>query len=166
MALVIGLPAATWAQGKPDFSGTWKLSASNVPSYSAPNPAYQESTGFGGPAPTMIIKQSPTEITVESGQFDAAPMKVVYKLDGSDTIWQAPWTATSSATDLAGSHAVVRWRTKARWDGSKLVLYTWNTALNQMRDTMTLSNGQINIVRGIETPGSSKNAMLTYSKGP
>jgi hypothetical protein len=58
----------------------------------------------------------------------------------------------------------VKWRTKARWDGSKLILFTWNTALNQMRDVMTISNGALTIQRDTEQPGPSTNAMLTYNK--
>jgi hypothetical protein len=86
-------------------------------------------------------------------------MKVVYKLDGSDTIWDAPSTTQS------GSTTVVKWRTKAKWDGNRLILYTWNTALNQLRDTMSLSGGALTVVRATEQPGPSTNATLTYSKG-
>jgi hypothetical protein len=86
-------------------------------------------------------------------------MRVVYKLDGSDTIWDAPWTSQT------GASAVVKWRTKARWDGNKLILFTWNTALNQLRDILTLSGGTLNIVRATEQPGPSTNATLNYSKG-
>jgi hypothetical protein len=85
-------------------------------------------------------------------------MTVVYKLDGTDTIWEAPSTTQS------GSTAVVKWRTKARWDGNKLLLFTWNTALNQMRDIVSVTNGTMTVVRGTEQPGPSTNATLTYSK--
>jgi hypothetical protein len=86
-------------------------------------------------------------------------MTVVYKLDGSDNIWEAP-SATQS-----GSTAIVKWRTKARWDGNKLILFTWNTALNQLRDVMSLSGAGLTIVRATEQPGPSTNATLTYNKG-
>ena len=110
------------------------------------------------PSPAIVIRQSATEIAVESGQF-GGQMKVVYKLDGSDTIWEAPSASQS------GSTAVVKWRTKARWDGDKLVLLTWNTALNQLRDILTLSGGALTIARATEQPGPSTNATLTYTKG-
>ena len=145
------LPAAVWAQAKPDFSGTWKFAASNPANYPG-------SAGWGIPSPTIVLKQSANEITVESGQF-GGQMTVVYKLDGSDTIWDAP-SATQS-----GSTAIVKWRTKARWDGNKLILFTWNTALNQLRDVLSLSGGALTIVRATEQPGPSTNATLTYSKG-
>ena len=151
MALALALPASASAQARPDFSGTWKFLASNPPNYPG-------SAGWGVPSPSIILKQSATEITVQSGQY-GGQLTVVYKLDGSDTIWEAP-SATQS-----GSTAVVKWRTKARWDGNTLILFTWNTALNQLRDTMSLGGGGLTIVRATEQPGPSTNATLTYSKG-
>jgi hypothetical protein len=150
VALTLTAPAA-WAQARPDLSGTWKLSGTTPPNYPG-------SAGWGVPSPTLVIKQTPADITIQGGQYGATPMSVVYKLDGSDTIWDAPSMTQS------GSTAVVKWRTKARWDGNKLILFTWNTALNQMRDVMTVSNGALTIQRGTEQPGPSTNATLTYNK--
>jgi hypothetical protein len=152
VALALILPVAAWAQAMPDFSGTWKFSASNPPNYPGSN-------GWGVPSPAMVINQSARELVIESGQFGAT-LKVVYKLDGSDTIWDAQGASQSGATMM------VKWRTKASWDGNRLVLYTWNTALNQLRDIMTLSGGTLTIVRATEQPGPSTNATLTYTKGP
>jgi hypothetical protein len=149
-ALTIGV-SSVWAQSKPDFSGTWKLSGTTPPNYPG-------SAGWGVPSPSLVVKQSPTEVTIQAGQYGPTPMTVVYKLDGSDNIWEAP-SATQS-----GTTAMVKWRTKARWDGNKLILFTWNTALNQMRDVLSVSNGALTIQRGTEQPGPSTNAMLTYSK--
>jgi hypothetical protein len=140
------------AQGRPNLSGTWKFMTSTPANYPGSN-------GWGVPSPTIVVTQTATDFTIESGQFGATPMKVVYKLDGSDTIWEGPSSSQS------GSTAIVKWRTKASWDGNRLVLYTWNTALNQMRDIMTLSDGRLTIVRATEQPGPSTNATLTYGKG-
>jgi hypothetical protein len=150
VALTVGVSAA-WAQAKPDLSGTWRLSATNPPNYPG-------SAGWGVPSPTVVVKQSASEISIQSGQYGAQPMTVVYKLDGTDTIWDAPSVTQS------GSTAVVKWRTKARWDGNKLILFTWNTALNQMRDILSVSSGTLTVVRGTEQPGPSTNATLTYAK--
>jgi hypothetical protein len=139
------------AQGRPNFTGTWKFSTSNPSGYPGSN-------GWGVPSPTMMVTQTAAELTIESGQFGTMPMKVVYKLDGSDTIWEAPSSSQS------GNTAIVKWRTKASWDGNRLVLYTWNTALNQMRDIMSLNGGTLTIVRATEQPGPSTNATLTYAK--
>jgi hypothetical protein len=151
LALTAIVPAIASAQGRPNFSGTWKFAASTPPNYPGSN-------GWGVPSPTIVLTQSPTELTIQSGQFGTTPMKVVYKLDGRDTIWEAPSSSQS------GSTAIVKWRTKARWDGNRLVLYTWNTALNQMRDIISLADGRLTIVRATEQPGPSTNATLTYNK--
>ena len=153
-ALVIAtavLPASVSAQARPNFAGTWKFSTSMPANYPGSN-------GWGVPSPTMVVTQTAGEITIESGQFGATPIKVIYKLDGTDTIWDAPSSSQS------GNTAIVKWRTKASWDGSRLVLYTWNTALNQMRDIMSINGGQLTIVRATEQPGPSTNATLTYTR--
>lgn len=147
MAQAVGLNA----QARPNFAGTWKFSTSMPANYPGSN-------GWGVPSPTMVVTQTAGEITIESGQYGATPMKVVYKLDGSDTIWDAPSSSQS------GNTAIVKWRTKASWDGGRLVLYTWNTALNQMRDIMSINGGQLTIVRATEQPGPSTNATLTYTR--
>ena len=149
--LAVMLPVVVATQGRPSFAGTWKY-ASSVPAN------YPGSNGWGVPSPTIVVTQSATDLTIESGQFGATPMKVVYKLDGTDTVWEG----TSSSQ--SGSTAVVKWRTKASWDGNRLVLYTWNTALNQMRDILSLAGGTLTIVRATEQPGPSTNATLTYTK--
>ena len=153
VVLVAGilLPAALSAQGRPDFSGTWTF-ASSVPAN------YPGSNGWGVPSPAVVMTQTAAALTIESGQFGANRMKVVYKMDGTDTIWEAPSSSQS------GSTAIVKWRTKASWDGNRLVLYTWNTALNQMRDIMSVADGRLTIVRATEQPGPSTNATLIYSK--
>ena len=151
LAIGVGVPHVAMAQAKPDLSGTWTLSGTTPPNYPG-------SAGWGVPSPTVVVKQSASEISIQSGQYGTQPMTVVYKLDGTDTIWEAPSTTQS------GSTAVVKWRTKARWDGNKLLLFTWNTALNQMRDIVSVSNGTMTVVRGTEQPGPSTNATLTYSK--
>lgn len=151
VVLAVAVAATAWAQGKPDFSGTWKYDKSDPAGYKGTG------RGWGAPVPTFVIRQTPTDITVDSETY-GAPMKMVYKLDGSDTITEGTWEFQPGLT------AAVRWRTKARWDGNKLVLYTWTTALNQMRDTMTLSSGQVTIARMTENPGGSTTAKLFYNK--
>ena len=153
LTLTAILPGVASAQGRPNFSGTWKFVSSSPPNYPGSN-------GWGVPSPTIVVTHTATEFTIESGQFGSTPMKVVYKLDGSDTIWEGPSSSQS------GSTAIVKWRTKASSDGNRLVLYTWNTALNQLRDILTLSGGTLTIVRATEQPGPSTNATLTYTKAP
>jgi len=149
--LLAALPVVVSAQARPDFSGTW-AHASSMPAN------YPGSNGWGIPSPTIVITQNAAELAIESGQFGRQPMKVVFKLNGTDTVWEGPSSSQS------GSTAIVKWRTKASWDGTRLVLYTWNTALNQMRDIMSVSGNTLTIVRATEQPGPSTNATLTYTR--
>ena len=85
--------SAAWAQAKPDLSGTWNLSGTNPPNYPG-------SAGWGVPSPTIVVKQGPTEVAIDSAQYGARQMTVVYKLDGSDTIWDAPSVTQSGTTAI------------------------------------------------------------------
>jgi len=62
--------STAWAQAKPDFSGTWKLSATTPPNYPG-------SAGWGVPSPTLVVKQTPMEVTIQAGQYGPNPMSVV-----------------------------------------------------------------------------------------
>lgn len=151
VVLPLLVPALVGAQPRPDFSGTWTVSSKEPANYNG-------SLGWGIPT-TMVVRQSATEISIESGQFGARTLRVTYKLDGSDAVWEGEgWSQ-------AGDVATVKWRSKARWDGSRLILYTWNMALNQMRDTMALNGATLTIMRATEQPGPSGNGVLTYTKG-
>src|SRR5215471_9997070 len=57
---LLALPALVWAQGKPDFSGTWKLSGTTPPNYPG-------SAGWGVPSPTLVVKQTSTDVTIQAG---------------------------------------------------------------------------------------------------
>jgi hypothetical protein len=110
----------------------------------------------------LLITQTATEIIVEGTHFGLGPTKkVVYKLDGSDTKWRAPWVTR------AGSSKEVTWRSRARWEGNTLVLYTWNLAERhlQMRDALSLNGGQLTIIRYVEEGAPSlSNGTVTYTK--
>jgi len=102
LAFVVALivPFVAQAQAKPDFSGTWTLDAAK----SDPPPQGRGGGGGGGgrgPAGPVVIKQTPTEITIGMN---------TYKLDGT-------------ATDIAGRGGAVS-KATAKWDGAKLVITT------------------------------------------
>lgn len=149
--LAVAVPPGLGAQAKPDFSGTWKLSSSDPPGYKGGPGAW------GAPTPTIVIRQTATDVTVDGlGHGDRT---LVFKLDGSDTLTEGP------AKSSGGLEAVVKWRTRARWNGKDLVLYVWNTALNQERDVLSLSGTTLTVTRDTESPPPNPpTAKLVYTR--
>jgi hypothetical protein len=115
LAALVALPAASWAQAKPDFSGSWTMDAAK----SDPAPAGRGGGGagggggrgggrggFGGGAPmAMTIKQTPTTLTMDYMAGPAGNVTLTYKLDGTES------------TNTMGQGTA---KSKAVWDGDKL----------------------------------------------
>ena len=84
VVLALGVHAVTLAQTRPDFSGTWRLNAGK----SNPNVAGNTPNI---PFPSQIVvKQTPTDISIESTSVRQQPVSAVYKLDGSKVSVQTP----------------------------------------------------------------------------
>jgi len=84
VALALGGQTATLAQARPDFSGTWRLNVGK----SGPNVAGNTPNI---PFPSQIVvKQTATDISVESTSIRQQPVSAVYKLDGSKVTVQTP----------------------------------------------------------------------------
>jgi hypothetical protein len=131
-ALVVALAVSGYAQ-KADFSGVW-----------TPEPAADAAAGGGrGPGGPMTVKQTATELSVET-QGRNGPQTRVYKLDGSESDMQmGQMTAKVSA----------------KWDGSKLVITT-KTDQGEQTQTWSLADGKLTIARtGGRGPSST-----TYKK--
>ena len=82
------------AQGRADFSGTWKL-----------DPARSASAAFG--PVTLVISQSSAELKIETTK-QGETNEVTYKLDGSELKtpgWtsKARWDGPALMTEVAGS---------------------------------------------------------------
>src|SRR3954470_9001304 len=82
------------AQGRVDFSGTWKL-----------DPA-RSASAASGPV-TVVISQSSDELKIETTK-EGESNEVVYKLDGSELKtprWtsKAHWDGTALVTEVTGS---------------------------------------------------------------
>jgi hypothetical protein len=152
VGLAVGMPATVGAQAHPNFSGTWNYQAAPTPN--------RDGRGGGGGAeawgaalPTLVIRQTPAEITLEAGST-----KWVYKLDGTESVIPDPGNK-----DAGGPYP---YKTKAKWDGTKLLLYT-RQGLNQMRDILTMNGAVLNITRDTEMPAGSGIAIpLVYNKTP
>jgi hypothetical protein len=102
-----------------DFSGTWEMDpARSETAHSTPSP---------GPV-TLVIKQSPTDVSVETRR-NSQSETLVYKLDG--TVGKKP----------AQDNGPFEWR--ARWEGSKLVIETHrsvNRTTVTILETLTLDS--------------------------
>ena len=164
---------AAWAQARgpakgkaPDFSGTWKY---QIPA--AADGGRGGRGGDGGPrvgglqgggytnwgpaAPTLVITQTASEITLDRGPRET---KWIYKLDGTENVFPDP-----TNKEPGGPYP---FKAKARWDGDTLILFT-RQGFNQQRDILALNGNVLNMTRDTETPpGSGIDIKLVYMNAP
>jgi hypothetical protein len=84
VAVMLGAQVVALAQARPDFSGTWRFNqaksspniAGNTPNISFPS--------------QLVVKQSATEVSIDSTSVRQQPLSAVFKLDGSKVTVQAP----------------------------------------------------------------------------
>ena len=103
VALVLAAPGVR-AQGRPDFSGIWKINAakSGAVTGNTPNVAFPSQ---------LEVKQSATELYVASTSVRQAPVTATYKLDGSTVTVGAPRGITeTAAAKLDGATVVIATR--------------------------------------------------------
>jgi hypothetical protein len=102
VALMLGAQMVASAQGRPDFSGTWRISQSkssrsvvgNTPDIQFPS--------------QLDVKQTATEIAVVATSVRQRPVSATYKLDGSKVDVQAPEGITETGqVMLNGSNLVI-----------------------------------------------------------
>jgi hypothetical protein len=166
-AAVLAVPALTWAQAKADFSGTWTFDeAKSDPAPArggggggggAPGGGGGGGRGMGGGTPTkLVIKQTATDLTVES-TLAAGAQTAVYKLDGSESINK---TGAGEA------------KTKATWDGANLVLsgsQTLTTPQGDMsitsKEVYSVSGSVLTITTTRTTPRGETTRKLVFNKG-
>src|ERR1041385_5025219 len=102
VALMLGAPMQAFAQARPDFSGTWRISQAkssrnvvgNTPDIQFPS--------------QLDVKQTATDIAVTATSVRQRPVSATSKLDGTKVNVQAPEgiTETGQAT-LNGSNLVI-----------------------------------------------------------
>ena len=112
-AAVVMMAAGVLAQAKPNFAGKWTrdLTASPIPEGRGGG----RGGGGGQLANDLTISQDATTLTLEymGGGQAPAPVKLVYKLDGSE-----------SKNMVMARGAQSEQVSKAVWDGAKIVVTT------------------------------------------
>jgi hypothetical protein len=137
-AAAVVLPFTARAQTKSDFSGTWTLEASKS---DAPG-----GRGGRGPQGPVTIKQTAGEITIGTA---------TYKLDGSESLNQ-----------LQGRGGMVEAKSKAHWDGAKLVIETTrDIGGNTVTSTETRSLSADGKEMTVETSFNGNTRKTVFTKG-
>ena len=137
-AAAVVLPFTARAQMKTDFSGTWTLDAAKS---DAPG-----GRGGRGPQGPITIKQTASEIAI--GQ-------ATYKLDG-----------TESVNQLQGRGGMVEAKSKAHWDGAKLVIETTrDIGGNTVTSTETRSLSADGKEMTVETTFNGNTRKAVFTKG-
>ena len=102
VALMLGVAPAAFAQAKPDFSGTWRFNQT------------KSTPGIAGNTPNVafpsqiVVKQTATDLSVQSTSVRQAPLAANYKLDGSKVTVEAPrGIAETGEAKFEGSNVVI-----------------------------------------------------------
>ena len=151
LAVALAAPALGWAQGKADFTGTWTLDEAK----SDPAPAGRGGRG-GATASKLVIKQTASELTVESTMPNGA-QTAVYKLDGSESVNKIGMGESKS---------------KASWEGNNLVissqqqLQTPNGTFDiTVKDVYSVQGGVLTLTSTRTTGRGDNTRKLVYTKG-
>ena len=110
--IALALWSSSLQSANPDFSGTWELDPKRSVSAHSSEPR---------PPLTLVIKQTPAEVSIETRQGGQSET-IVYKLDGSET--EKP----------AEDNGPFQWR--AQWKNAQLVTETHR---NINRSTVTIT---------------------------
>jgi hypothetical protein len=167
LAAALAVPALVLAQAKVDLSGTWTFDEAK--SDPAPGPPGGGGAGrgggggggggrmMGGGTPSkLVIKQTATELTVESTLPNGA-QTAVYKLDGSDSVNKMGMGEAKS---------------KASWDGANLVI-TGKQAIStpqgdiqiDTKDVYSVSGSTLMLTTSRTTPRGENTRKLVFNKG-
>jgi hypothetical protein len=123
LVAALALPSALHAQGKPDFSGTWKM-----------DPARSESAVQSEPIGpvTLVIAQTPGEVRIETTRTRGTSI-VTYKLDGSEikipggtakTHWDGSMLVTEAVRDVQGQTVTTKETRRLSADGNEMLVET------------------------------------------
>jgi hypothetical protein len=116
VCLTLVLQVAMFAQGRPDFTGTWRFNqAKSSPNIAGNTPIV--------PFPSQIVvKQTPTELHVEGSSVRQQPTSAVFKLDGSKVTIKAPSGITETG--------------EAKFEGSNMVITSRRSFTSPLGETI------------------------------
>jgi len=123
LVAALALPSTLHAQGKPDFSGTWKMDPSRSESAVQNDPI--------GPV-TLVISQTHTDVRIETTRAQKTSV-VTYKLDGSEikipggtakTHWDGPTLVTEAVRDVQGQTVTTKETRRLNPDGNEMLVET------------------------------------------
>jgi len=151
VALALSVHAVTLAQTRPDFSGTWRLNVGK----SGPNVAGNTPNI---PFPSQIVvKQTPTDISVESTSVRQQPVSAVYKLDGSKVTVKAPEGISETG--------------EAKFDGGNLVITSRRSfsspagdVVVEFKEVWSLSGNVLTIQKTRIQSGDSSTEKAVYDR--
>jgi hypothetical protein len=151
LSLALGVHAVTLAQTRPDFTGTWRYNQGKSnpnTSGNTPNIAFPSQ---------IVVKQTPTEISVDSTSVRQQPVSAVYKLDGSKVAVQAPPGISETG--------------EARIDGGNLVITSRRSfsspagdIVNDFKEVWTVTGNTLTIVKTRIQSGDSITEKAVYDK--
>ena len=151
IVLAAVIPFTARAQSKPDFSGTWTLDTAKS------DPAPQGRGGGGGGAGSVTIKQTAAELAITS-EGRQGPQTLTYKLDGSE-----------SSNEVMGRGGAQTVKSKAKWDGTSLVIDTTRDFQGMSittHEVRRLDNGgkEMVVETTAQTPQGEQKRKVVYTK--
>ena len=151
VALTLGVPAVALAQARPDYSGTWRFNQAK----SSPNIAGNTPNV---PFPSQIVvKQTPTDLAVESTSIRQQPLSAVYKLDGSKVTVQAPQGISETGeARFEGATVVIVSRRSFPSPGGEIVA--------DFEETWSLSGNVLTIEKTRTQEGESTSEKAVFDK--
>jgi hypothetical protein len=123
LVVVLLLPSALLAQGKPDFSGTWAMDASRSESAVQNEPI--------GPV-TLVITQTAQELKIETTRGERTTTSIL-KLDGSEnriasgtakTHWDGTTLVTETVRDIQGKTVTTKESRRLNPAGTEILVET------------------------------------------
>jgi hypothetical protein len=151
VALLLCVAQDVLAQAKPDYSGTWKFNqvkstpgiAGNTPNIAFPS--------------QIVVKQTPTELSVQSTSVRQAPLSANYKLDGSKVTVEAPKGITETGeAKFEGLNVVITSRRSFSSPAGDQVV--------NFKEVWTLDGNVLSIVKTRVEDGESSTEKAVYDK--